>query len=91
MGVIYPKDGDAAFDPELDDAFEFLPQSLAVFAVKIDRVNVLIFFGRVFGVFDSAVGPHKEPFGVFFDIGVVGRTLNGEVHSDSNIVVSWRL
>src|SRR6185437_8881494 len=46
------------------------------------RVDVLIFFGRILGVFDRTVRPMTEPFRMLAHPGMVRRTLDREVESD---------
>ena len=48
---------------------------------EIDRVDVLIFFRRVFSVLDSSVRPPVEPLGVLFHIGVVRTALKRDIQS----------
>src|SRR5690606_31594082 len=65
-----------------EDAFQLVPERLPVIGFKIERVDILILFGWVFGVLDTAVGSLAEPLGVFLDVGMVGRTLKGDVQGD---------
>ena len=79
MGVIDAKDADAACGPEFDDAGEFGPKGWPVGVMKVEWVDVLIFFGGIFGVFDGAVWALIEPVGMVLDIGVIGGAIDGKV------------
>src|SRR5205823_4792899 len=59
---------------------QLLPQPLPLLGLEVDRVDVLVFFGRVLGVLDGAVRPVAEPLGVLLDVRVVGRALEGHIH-----------
>ena len=80
--IVHSEGFHAMFAPEQDDAGQFLPQLAPVFVLVVERVDVLILFGRVFGVFDRAVGPLEEPLGMRGDIRVVGRTVQREIQRD---------
>ena len=56
VGVVDAEDVDAALDPELEDAVELVPEGAPVGGFEVERVDVLVFFWRVFGVLDGAVG-----------------------------------
>ena len=80
--IIDPENAHALFRPEEDNALHFLPQLLPGAAAEIERVNVLVFFRRIFGVFDRAVGALVKPLRVFRDIGMVGRAVDRKVERD---------
>src|ERR1700722_1831937 len=65
--------------PEPDDALQFLEQSARIRRVEVDRINVLVLFGRVLGVFDAAVGSMMKPLRMLTDPRMVRRTLNCEI------------
>ena len=56
VGVVDAEDADAAVDPELEDGAEFVPEAAPVGGFEVEGVDVLIFFWRVLGVLDGAVG-----------------------------------
>ena len=70
------------FRPEKHYTEQFVIQGFPFGALKIQRINVLILFRGIFGVFNGAVGPVPEPFGIFLDIRMVRRTLEGDVHGN---------
>ncbi len=72
VGVVDPEYGDSLFDPVDDDLSQFFPELFPSGGLEFERVDVLVFFGRIFGVLDGVVGPHPKPFGMFLDVGVVG-------------------
>ena len=51
-------------------------------AFEIERIDVLIFLGRVLRILHTAIGPHLEPLFVRFHIGMVWRTLERQVQRD---------
>src|SRR5262249_5360057 len=59
------------------------PQHLVIepagVVVEVERVDVLVFLGRVLGVGDGAVGAMAEPIRVLGDPGVIGGCLQGQV------------
>ena len=69
-------------NPEHNHAEQFLVESLPVVCFKVERDYVLINLGRVFGMLDRPVRPAPEPPGVFFDPGMIGRTLESQVESN---------
>src|SRR5438105_13166036 len=77
--VVDAEDGDAVPDPELEDALQLLPQPAPVAGLKVERVDVLVFFGRVLGILDGAIGPLLEPLRVLAHIRMVGRALERDV------------
>ena len=79
MWIINAKDANLVLCPKEDDPLHLLPQSSPVFVVEIDRINVLVLFRRVLGIFDRAVRPMEKPFGMFANVRVVGRTIDGEI------------
>jgi hypothetical protein len=79
VGVVDAEDADAAVDPEFEDTVEGVPEAAPVGELEVEGVDVLIFFGRIFGVLDGAVGTVIEPGGMFLDPGVIGGALKGDV------------
>ena len=79
MWVIDAKDADATFGPEFDDAGEFGPKSGPVWVMKVEWVDILIFFGGIFGVFDRSVWALVKPLGMVMDVGVIRGAINGKV------------
>ena len=72
MRIIYSKDADAVLSPKQHDAFHFGPQLAPVLASKVKRINVFVFFRWVLRIFDRAVRSFVEPFGMLFDVRVIG-------------------
>ena len=62
--IVDPENSHAVLGPEEDDARHLVPELPPVFAAKIQRINVLIFFRRIFSVFDRAIGAFVEPLGM---------------------------
>src|SRR4051812_36344684 len=81
MGVVDAEDAHALLDPEADDALELLPEGLPVRRIKVKRIDVLIFLGRVFGVLHSAIRAPLEPLRVLPHVGMIGGALEGDVES----------
>ena len=61
VGVVDAEDADAAVDPELEDVVEGVPEAAPVGGLEVEGIDVLIFFGGIFGVLDGAVGTVGEP------------------------------
>ena len=66
----------------LPDDPEHLGIDAAGVVIEVQRVDVLVFLGRVLGVRDPAVGPLGEPFRVLGHPGVVRGGLQGQVEGD---------
>src|SRR5258708_33833996 len=79
MRIINANDGDLMIGPKEDDPFHLIPQLSPIFVVEINRINVLIFFWRILGIFDRAVRTMEKPFGVVANVRVIGRTIDGKV------------
>ena len=79
VGVVDAEDADVAADPIEEDVIEGLPEAAPVCGFEVERVDVLIFLWRVFGVLDGAVGTDDEPFGMLFNPGMVWGALEGNV------------
>ncbi len=85
--VVDAEDADVATDPIGEDVAQSLPESAPVGGFEVEGVDVLIFFWRVLGVLDGAVGADVEPVGMLGDPGVVGGALEGDVESHLHAVV----
>ena len=72
MGIIDAEDAHSVLAPEEDDIAEFVPEFAPVRIVEIQRIDILVFLGRVFGILDRAIGPLEKPLGVRVHIGMVG-------------------
>ena len=59
--IVDAEDLDALGDPMQDDALEFAPERAPIVALEIERIDVLIFLGRILGVLHAAVGTVLEP------------------------------
>ena len=91
VGVVDAEDADAAVDPELEDAVEGVPEAAPVGGLEVEGVDVLIFFGRIFGVLDGAVGTVVNQAGCSLTQGWSGRALEGDVEGELHAVVRGRL
>ena len=56
-----------------------------VVALEVDRVDVLVLFGRILGVLDRPVGPMPEPLGMSLHVRVIGRALKRDVERDLQV------
>ena len=52
--VVDAEDADAAVDPELEDLVERVPEVAPVVGLEVKRVDVQIYFWRIFGVMNGA-------------------------------------
>ena len=81
VGVVHPEDPDPVIHPVPHDPQRLGVEALGV-VVEVERVDVLVFLGRVLRIGDRAVGSGGEPFRVLGDPGVVRRCLQGQVERD---------
>jgi hypothetical protein len=81
VGVINPEDRDPLLDPELENALELGPQLSPSVGAKIKGIDVLVLLRRVLGELHRTIGPPLEPLGMLRDIGMVRRTLKGDIES----------
>ena len=69
-------------DPETEDAEQRVPQGAPVAALEIQRIDVLVLLGRILGVLDGSVGALFKPLRMLGDLGMIGRTLEGDVERE---------
>ena len=50
--VIDAKNAHSLFAPKINDTFQFLPKLTPLIRGEIQRIDILIFFRRIFGVLD---------------------------------------
>ena len=86
--IIHAEDPYSLLRPEEHDAAKLLPELLPVIVLKLQGVDVFILLGRIFGVLHGPVGTPPEPFGMSLDIGMIWRTLKGEVKGDLQTMFS---
>src|SRR6185437_2764731 len=80
--IVHAERVHAMSDPEEQDVETGLPERVAILAPEVERINVLVFLGRILRVLDGAVGANEEPFGMFAQQWMIGRTLQGIVQRD---------
>jgi len=73
--VVHAENAHTVLDPKDDNAFKFSPHCLPTFALKIERVDIFIFFRRVFRVLNASVRAMFEPFWMAFNVRMVRRAL----------------
>src|SRR5436309_4208581 len=79
MGIIDSENPHSLFDPELDNAFELLPKRSPMWRLEFKRIDILIFFRRILRVLHSPIRTPSKPFRMLSDIGMIRRTLVGEI------------
>ena len=77
--IVDAKDADALRDPEFEHALQLGPERLPVRRLEPERIDVLVFLGRILGVLNRAVGSLQEPLGVLAHVGVIGCALERDV------------
>ncbi len=82
MGIVDAKGSDALVDPEENDPAHFLPELGPVRIAEVQRVDVLVPFGRIFGVPDRSVWADVEPVAVLRYPRMIGRRVDGKVEHD---------
>ena len=70
--IVHSKNAHAVLGPKQQDALHLRPKLAPVLATKIQGINVLVFFRGVLRVLDCAVWPFVEPFGMLFDVRMIG-------------------
>src|SRR5262245_32513597 len=88
MRVIHTKNPHTLFAPEEDNALQFVPKLLPIFALKIQRIDILIFFRWILRVLDRSVRALAEPLRMFRHIGMIRRALKSDVQGDFNVKLS---
>ncbi len=70
--------------PKREDVFERIPQSLPVGGLEIQRINILIFLGRILRILNRPIGALLEEFRMLFDPGMIRsaleRNIQGNLH-----------
>ena len=82
MGIVHAEDFHAMAAPKENHIAELVPKGAPVGIVEIQRIDILVFFRRVLGILDRAVGTLEKPLGMLVDIRVVGRAIDREVERD---------
>src|SRR5436853_1975948 len=80
--IIDPKNAHAARDPEQEDPLQLVPQGPPLGSLEIERIDILIFLGRVFSVLNGAIRALAEPLRMFPGIRVIGRALERDIECD---------
>src|SRR5258708_5767504 len=79
MRIIDAEDLHAVLTPESQHAQQRFEQSALIGGIEIDRIDVLVFLGRVLGVLDVAVRPMMKPIRMLAHPWMVGRALDREI------------
>src|SRR6478736_2172729 len=77
--IVDAEDLYATRDPKQHRVAAGVPERLTILASEVDRVDVFVLLGRIFGVADAAVRPNEEPLRVLFHPRMIGRALQREV------------
>ncbi len=84
--VVDPENANPLADPETENVAQLPPQPLPVRRFEIEGNDVLVFFRRIFGILDCAVGAPAKPARLVAHVGVVGGGLEGDIHGDLDAV-----
>src|ERR1700758_2527755 len=79
MRVIDAKDLHAVLAPESHHTQEGFEQSALIGSIEINRIDVLVFLGRVLGILDAPVRPMMKPIRMLAHPRMVGRALDREI------------
>src|SRR5262249_10928918 len=82
VGVIDSEDANALVDPEQHDTFEFVPQRLPLFRLKVEGVDILILLRWVLSILNTPIRTAAKPLGMFLHVRVIRGALESEVESD---------
>src|SRR5687768_6602418 len=80
--IVDPEEQHALIDPELDHVAQLAPQRLPVRTLEIERVDVLVFLGRILRILNGAVGPPAEPLRMLGHVRMIGRALKSDIERD---------
>src|SRR5262249_33128146 len=80
--VVDAEDPHAFPYPVVEDAFQLLPQLAPRRGLEIERIDVLVFLGRVLGVLHAPVGAVTEPLGVLAHVRMGWGALKRDVERD---------
>src|ERR1700722_20740464 len=84
MRIVHAKNAPALRKPVDQDTLQFLPQAPPIVALEIERINVLVLLGRVFGVLHATVGTMPEPLGMGANVGMIGSALECDIEGNVN-------
>ena len=84
--VVDAEDADAMLQPEQEHVAHRMPDRWQRIAIEVEVDDILIFLRRILCVFDGAVRPPVEPFGMVLDPRMVGRGVKGDVEGDFQAV-----
>src|SRR5262249_5449213 len=82
VGIVDAERVNAVPDPEEHDVATRVPETLAVLAPEVQRIDVLILLRWVLRVLDRSVGTDVEPIRVLLHPGMIGRALQRIVERD---------
>ena len=80
--VVDAENFDSLVCPEEDDVADFLPESLEILVVVIERVDVLVLLRRIFGKLDRSVRLVVEPFRVLLCVRMVRAAVERNVERE---------
>src|SRR5262245_40524430 len=91
MRVIDAKNLNTLIAPEDDNALQFVPKLLPIFALKIQRIDILVFLRWILRVLDRSVRAFAEALRMFRHIGRIRRELKSDVQCDFDVnLLSFR-
>src|SRR5262245_55524853 len=85
MRVIGAKNPKTLIAPEDDNTLQFLPKLLPIFALKIQRIDILIFLGWILRILDRSVRTLAEPLRMLRHIRMIRRALKLDVQGDFDV------
>src|ERR1051325_4001280 len=83
--IVHAKNADSLFAPKFNDAFHFPPYGAPLLGSEIERIDILIFFRRVFGKLNRAVRTPTKPLGMLAHVRMIGAALIGEIERDLEV------
>src|SRR6516162_4245231 len=88
MRIVHAEDAHALFDPETENAFQFLPEHLPLRSLEIQGVDVLILLWRVLRILNRAVRAGSEPLPMLVHVWMIRSALESDIECNVEPVIS---
>ena len=86
--IVDAKNRDASLGPKKEDPLQLLPELFPGWVVKIEGIDILVFFWRVLCILDGTIWPVEKPFRMFFDVRMVRRAVERKVECQVHVALA---